>query len=173
MQTSKKILIGTGVVIAALLVIGLVTLRVVMQEEIERNPMIRYTELPTDPFESLEISSGWSVKISQDREQRVEIGSQMERDFKVESKDGVLYFQTDSLFKGERIPVRITTPYIKIIQAKGNSHLLMEPFQSDSDSLKVFLADSVLFRIKGNKLPGVFIETSGNARLELLKDPME
>lgn len=173
MQTSKKILISTGVVISVLLVIGLVTLRAVMKKEMAHNPTISYEEWPADPFESVYISKGWTVKISQDREQRVEIGAQTEGNFKMENRDGVLYFETDSLFKGERIPVRITTPSIKIMQARGNSHLLMEPFQSNSDSLKVFLADSVLFRVKGNKLPGVFIETSGNARLELLKDPME
>ena len=174
MLTSKKLLIGTAALLFILLLAGIVALRAHFRTMIARDTrVVRYEEVSTESFESLEISSGWSVIVSQERDVKLEIGNNAGLNFTIKNQNGMLQLMTDSLANQEKIHARITMPLIRILRISGNSDFLLGSFVSSTDTMRIVLADSVVFRSLGNKYKKVSIETSGNPRIDLLKDPME
>ena len=175
MKTSKKILISVAGILIALVVVGLLMLRndllrLLSQEALENN----YQEVPVDPFEALDFSARWTVRIKQGREHKVEVAVAEGGGLKpnLENVDGRLYFhaeRADQPETTERLRARVTLPSLREIKAAHDTEIRLENFKADS--LRIILEDGGLFTGVENEIEHVSFQTSGEARIQWTDDP--
>ena len=174
-KKSIKILITVAGVFTALLVTGLVILRMDLIEiinELEKNSTFR--EVSVDKFHAVNFSENWSVHISPGMTQKVEVEfNEDQYSPDLTTKNGVLYFRVEHY--GSKLPqkirARISTPFIRLIEAEEGTVIEIERFESDS--LKVVMKDKGSFRGKENKFEYISFKTMGEVGIELTDDPFQ
>lgn len=163
MKTSKKILIGVGGVIIALLITTLFMLRRDIKILVDNQSIIEYKTEPVEKFNAIDFSPHWIVSIKQGKNCKVELDNKVSNGIitTISTIEGTLYVsaETDSLDeKTENIRIRITAPTLKVIQAAGDTKIEMKSFFTDS--VMVILKDSSTFIGSKNTLDKIIFKAS-------------
>ena len=174
MKTSKKILVTVAGILIVLLAAGLLMLRndllrLLSQEKPENN----YQEVPVAPFEALDFSAYWTVRIKQGRKHKVKVaveGGGLKP--RLENVEGTLYFhagRADEQAMTKKMRARVILPSLREIKAARDTEIQLENFKSDS--LHVILKDSGSFTGVENEIVHLSLQTFGEARIRWTDDP--
>ncbi len=130
--------------------------------------------MSVDPFEALDFSAHWIVRIKQGREHKVEVAVAEGGGLKptLENVDGTLYFHAERTNRPETtegLRARITVLSLREIKAVRGTEIRLENFEIDS--LHIILEDGGSFTGVESKIEHVSFQTSGEARIEWTDDP--
>jgi hypothetical protein len=171
MKTSKKILLLTGILVVAAVIVYVSLLRKSVQQLHSANEAKNQHEIVTvDDFEKLSFSSQMYVKINQGKECSLEIVSNKNSKIKpvIDIKDGTLFCIIDSTSgkqNTDSIRIRITMPLLKEIKAAGGTDISISNFMADS--LNVVLSHGCVFNGKNNTLKSISFHTSGENEVQI------
>jgi hypothetical protein len=171
MKTSKKILLLTGILVVAAVIVYVSLLRKSVQQLHSANEAKNQHEIVTvDDFEKLSFSSHMYVRINQGKQCSLEIITNKNSKVKpvIDIRDGTLYCMIDTLSENQNtdsIGIRITMPIIKEIKAARGADILISNFMTDS--LDVILSNGCVFTGKNNTLQSVSFQTSGKNEIQI------
>lgn len=137
MTTSKKIMAIAAAVALALLVAGLLALRNDLSKLVGTAAPLAYKEVAAAEFSRIDVSSGWSVRITQGRVPKVEVageGGQVSEGL-LEEVDGTFYFRADTT--AAKLLARVTVLNLKEIKADRNAKIHLEGFKTDTLSVEL------------------------------------
>ena len=152
----------------ALFVAGLLALRNDLSKLAGTKTPLSYQEVATAEFSRIDVSSGWSVRITQGRVSKVEVageGGQVNEGL-LEELDGTLYFRADTT--AAKLMARVTVLNLEEIKADPNAQIHLDGFKTDT--LSVELNGGLLSGVN-NQITFMSIK-SGEAMVQWTDDPM-
>jgi hypothetical protein len=170
MKTSKLILLFTAVIVIIALIISVMVLRNTVMLKRTSQQLNYQPAQSLAPFDRLNFSSNFSVRIIQGKNYLVEYvaGSGSTAEPAIENRMGHLFLVSDTGSRYDStdiIHVRITMPAVYEISAVNDTRIEMNFFTADS--LKIILGDGCEFAGNNNTIKQVKCSTSGDAKIEL------
>ena len=172
MKSSKKVLLGTVILIIAGGIVGLMFMRNHARwwlRKTEAESGFRTMEAGT--FERLYFSEHWSVDIRQGNEYKVQVAvnDQPALNPWLENVAGTLYFKTDtSVINSGNVRAKVEVPDLQVIKAVRGTQILLRDFQSDS--IRLELENGCVFTGRNNKFTYMGFTTSGDVSVQLTED---
>lgn len=151
-----------------LLVAGLLVLRNDLSKLTETTMPINYQEVTTAEFSKIDVSSGWSVRITQGRVIKVEVAAETGKvpDDLLEQVDGTFYFLADTT--AIKLMARVTVLTLEDIKAEPNAQIHLEGLKTDTLSVEL---NGGLLSGMNNQINFMSIK-SGEAMVQWTDDPM-
>lgn len=160
MKLSLKIILALASLVLVLFTTGLLVFHTTLKTLGLQG--ITYTEIPVERFEALDFSSHWYVHIEQGKEFKVALPTHGKSPQPVVvHQNGTLCFHFGTQKPTWGSHVKIVTPDIRMIKARGNTKITLERFRSDT--LRVFLEDSSTFKADSSYFQRILVEQSGEA----------